>query len=259
MKTKIVRNVNANRGVRAKYRKRMLTLIDDMSASYVYWLSAQYNKTPPYMALLAQDATPSDTISKLLADLGQRWIDNFDANAPKIADAYVNAMGKTTDASFMAALRDAGFTVKFTLTPTVRDVLDASYAENVALIKSIPVQYHTQVEGIVMRSYTAGRDLETMVKELKALYPKAAHRAELIARDQSNKLNAVVTRARALENGLTTGLWLHSHAGKTPRPSHVAADKKPFDIAKGMLIDGEYIQPGEKINCRCGVRMLLPI
>ena len=110
-----------------------------------------------------------------------------------------------------------------------------------------------------MRSYSAGRDLATMVKELKTLYPAASHRAELIARDQSNKANAVVNRTRQMELGITEAIWMHSHAGKTPRPDHVAADGKRYKIAEGCLISGKYIQPGEEINCRCTSRPVLPI
>ena len=110
-----------------------------------------------------------------------------------------------------------------------------------------------------MRSYAAGRDLSTMVKELKQLYPAASHRAELIARDQSNKANAVVNRARQMELGITEAIWMHSHAGKNPRPDHVAANGKRYNIAEGCKISGEFIQPGEEINCRCTSRAILPI
>ena len=82
---------------------------------------------------------------------------------------------------------------------------------------------------------------------------------ELIARDQSNKANAVVSRARQLELGITDAIWMHSHAGKNPRKDHVAANGKRYKIAEGCLISGEYIQPGEEINCRCTSRPILPI
>jgi uncharacterized protein with gpF-like domain len=97
-----------------------------------------------------------------------------------------------------------------------------------------------------------------MVKALKALYPKAANRAVLIARDQSNKANGVVIRARRLELGISEAIWMHSHAGKVPRPDHVAANGRRFKVAEGCLISGEYIQPGELINCRCTSRAVLP-
>lgn len=252
---KTARAVHANRGLEARYRRQLQKLIAEMHGSVEYWLTAGYRKAPPVMAT---DASPAQRMRKILKGLADRWIAKFDEWAPLIAAAYTRDSFKATDSAFRAALRDAGWAVDFTMTPAMRDAFDATLAENVGLIKSIPEQYLNQVEGVVMRSYSAGRDLETMVKQLKELYPAAAHRAELIARDQSNKANATVNRARQMELGIVEGIWMHSHAGKTPRQSHVAANGKRFKIAEGCLIDGEHIMPGEKINCRCTWRPVLP-
>lgn len=262
VKPKTVRAVHANRGIEAKYRKTLQRMIAEMHGSVEYWLTAGYRKAPPRMAALvehAQDASPSDRIRKILDELAKRWIDRFEEYAPKLAEAYLQGMFKASDSAFRQALKEAGWTVEFKMTPAIRDAFNASLNENVGLIRSIPEKYLQQVEGVVMRSYSAGRDLETMVKDLKQLYPGASHRAELIARDQSNKANAVVNRARQMELGITEAIWMHSHAGKTPRPDHVAADGKRYKIAEGCKIDGEYIQPGEEINCRCTCRAVLPI
>lgn len=255
---KTSRAVHANRGIEARYRRQLQGLIAEMHGSLEYWLTAAYRKEPPRVAALAQDATPAQRIRKTLDALAKRWIAKFDEWAPKIAAAYVKDSFKATDSAFRQALLDAGWAVEFKMTPAMRDAYEATLAENVGLIKSIPEQYLRQVEGVVMRNYSAGRDLQTMVDQLKAIYPAASHRAELIARDQSNKANATVNKARQLELGITEGIWMHSHAGKTPRPSHVAANGKRFKIAEGCLIDGEHIMPGEKINCRCTWRAVLP-
>jgi SPP1 gp7 family putative phage head morphogenesis protein len=260
-KPKTLRPIHANRGVEAKYRKALMQLIDEMQNSIEYWLQAAYRKEPPKMVVeiqQAQDATPSQRANKAFKEVAKRWTERFEEVAPKIAESFATGMFKASDIAFTNALKESGFAVKFTMTPAMSDALQASISENVGLIKSIPERYLYQVQGIVMRSYTSGRDLATMVKDLKELYPKNADRAVLIARDQSNKANAVVNRARQLEIGITQALWMHSHAGKNPRPDHVAADGKPFDVAKGCLISGEYIQPGEKINCRCTSRAILP-
>lgn len=261
MTKKPLKPVHANRGIEARYRKQLKRLVDDMHASYEYWLAAAYRKEPPRMVKVvdqAQDASPVGYITRVLAELGARWIARFDEHAPKIADAYVKDMFKASDSAFMQALREAGFTVAFKLTPPVRDALNASIEANVALIQSIPEQYATQVQGAVMRSYSAGRDLQTMVKDIQAVYPTTLKRASLIARDQSNKANATVNRARQMELGITDAIWMHSHGGKEPRPDHVAANGKQYKIAQGCLISGKYIQPGEEINCRCTSRPILP-
>lgn len=260
IKPKTVRAVHPNRGLELTYRRNMQRLIAEMHASVDYWLQAAYRKEPPRMAaLVASDAAPSQKIKKTLDALAARWIAKFDEWAPKIADAYLRDAFKLSDNAFKQALKDAGWTVEFKMTPAVRDAFEASLTENIGLIRSIPEQYLQQVEGVVMRSYSAGRDLQTMVKELKQLYPKASDRAVLIARDQSNKANAVVNRARQMELGITEAIWMHSHAGKVPRPDHVAADGKRYKIAEGCKISGEFIQPGEAVNCRCTSRAILPI
>jgi len=258
---KTARPVRANVGIATAYQRRIQKLIAEMHGSIEYWLTAAYRKDPPRAAGLveqAQDKSPVDAIRKTLADLAERWTQKLDDTAEPIAESYVYQMFKASDSAMRAALKDAGWSVEFTMTPAMREALKASMAENVGLIRSIPRQYLQQVEGIVMRSYSAGRDLGTMVKELKALYPKASHRAVLIARDQSNKANAVVNRTRQLELGITEAIWRHSHAGREPRPDHVAADGKKYKIAEGCLISGKYIFPGTEINCRCSSAAVLP-
>jgi len=253
---KTLRPVHANAGVEVAYRKKLKGLIDTLSNSVEYWLKAAYRKNPPK---LATDASPVKTIQAELDNLAIYWIDRFEKSAPGIAEAYVNGMFDASDRSFQQALKDGGWIVPFKMTERVRTAFQASLAENVGLIKSIPVQYLQQVGGIVMRSYSNGRDLHTMVAEIKELYPAVANRAVLIARDQSNKANAVVNRERQLDLGITRAKWMHSHGGKEPRKDHLAADGKEYNIAKGCLISGDYIQPGEMINCRCTSRPILPI
>lgn len=233
----------------------MSLMIREMHDSVVFWVTAGYRKTPP---VLAQDATPSQEMQKILRDLAERWKRKFEDNAPKIAELYLRKMFNSSDNSLKQALKDAGWSVKFTMTPAVHDAFNASLAENVGLIKSIPDKYLQQVEGIVMRSYSGGGSLKDMIDGIVQLYPQAKNRAELIARDQSSKANSVVNRTRQLELGLTRAKWMHSHGGKESRLDHLAADGKEYDIDKGCLISGEYIQPGEKINCRCTSRPILP-
>lgn len=254
--------VHANRGIEAKYRRALQRVIAEMHGSVEYWLTAAYRKDPPRVATLvehAQDASPSASIKRTLDDLARRWIARFDEWAPKIAAAYLRGMFKSSDSAMRRALKDAGWTVDFRMTPPVRDAFSASLQENVGLIRSIPEKYLQQVEGVVMRSYSNGRELDGMVKDLKQLYPGVGNRAVLIARDQSNKANAVVNRIRQMELGITEAVWMHSHAGKIPRPEHLAANGRRYKIADGCKISGKFTQPGHEINCRCTSRPVLPI
>lgn len=264
------RAVYPNKGVEAAYRRALDKLIDEMSRSARYWVEAAYKANPPRMEVaqqesesadgMAQDALPSQELARRIAELSKRWIRRFDVMADAIAERFATAGQRSTDTSFQSALKDAGFAVNFKVTPVMRDAMNATIKENISLIKSIPRQYMLEVEGIVMRGFTAGRDLQAISEDLQKRYGVTSRRAALIARDQSNKLTATVTQARRVELGLFEAEWVHSGGGKEPRHSHVKAgqDRKRFDVRKGCYIDGEYILPGQLINCRCTSKTILP-
>lgn len=254
-KPKTVRAIHANRGVEVRYRKALEELIKEMSNSAEYWLAAQYRQAPPE---IAEDALPAAEMAARVREVSKRWIARFNDMADDIAKRFAAGAIKATDNSFQNALKDAGWAVDFKMTRAMQDVAKAAVVENVALIKSIPQQYFLEVEGIVMRGYSRGRDLQEITTELQSRYGITKRRAVLIARDQSNKLNAVTTQARRQELGITEAVWQHSHGGKEPRKSHVAADGRKFKIAEGCLIDGKRILPGEEINCRCVSKSVLP-
>jgi SPP1 gp7 family putative phage head morphogenesis protein len=131
---------------------------------------------------------------------------------------------------------------------------------NVSLIKSIPEEYLKQVEGAVMRSVQTGRDLGKLSKELQKKFGVSKRKAALISRDQNNKATSAFQRARQQELGITKAIWMHSHAGQEPRPSHVAMNGKEYDINKGMWDrdEQEWIFPGQLINCRCTSKSIIP-
>jgi uncharacterized protein with gpF-like domain len=252
---KEARAVHANRGIEAAYRRKLQAMVHEMQESVLYWVKAGYRADEP---TLAQDASPSQEMQKRISNLGLRWAARFESMADKIAKMFAEDMFGATDTAMMSAFRDAGWTIKFKPSKGVTDALNASVGENVSLIKSIDSQFFTQIEGAVMRGYSMGRDLKYITDQIEDIGGVSRRRAAFIARDQANKLNSACTNARRTQYGITEAIWQHSHGGKEPRPDHVAAHGTRFEIAKGCLISAEYIQPGEKINCRCTSRSVLP-
>ena len=244
-----------NAGVEAWYRKELDKLVREMQKSMVYWLAANYKASG---AAVAMDASPAVFMRDAMRKLARRWQKRFDDIAAKLAQRFTSDAMKNSDVSLYNALESAGLTVEFKMTPAMNNALQATITENVNLIKSIPEQYLTQVEGLVMRSVSRGRDLAYLTDELEKRYGITRRRAALIARDQNNKATSVMQTARQQSLGITKGIWRHSHAGKEPRPSHVKADGKEFDLSKGMYLDGKWILPGEEINCRCTWSPVIP-
>lgn len=248
-----MRATRPNVGIEHAYRDKLLRLVDDMGRSYVHFIRAQYRATPPEM--LTQDASPAKELQKALKGLFDRWESNFADAAPKLARWFTRSTTNRCDASLKKILRDAGISVRFQLTAPVRDILDATVTENVSLIKSIPAKFHLEIEGIVMRSVVEGRDLSDLTRELQHRYKLTRSRAELIALDQNNKVTSAIRRAREIDAGIEEGIWLHSHAGREPRPTHLANHGKRFSLVDGWFDPDPKVRkkiwPGQLIRCRC--------
>lgn len=246
---KVLRPVHPNVGLEVEYRRKLKRLVDEMSRSYAHWIRAQYRRDPPAMAM---DEPPSRKLERELSILGRQWLKRFDEAAPKLAQWFALATHNRSRDALKRILADAGISIPFQMTPAMRDVFHATVVENVSLIKSIQSQYHAEVQGMVMRSAAAGRDLEILTKDLQSRFGVTNRRAALIARDQNNKCTASFVRVRQEQLGLKAK-WLHSAGGKEPRPTHVANSGKLYDPAKGWLDPavGRRIWPGTEINCRC--------
>lgn len=264
--------IGYNAGVEAAYRRKLEELVRDMSDSMRYWLGAEYRRQEPRIeaynepsalvpdrsvpaSRVTGDASPVSDLLTRLRKQRRRWIRQFGAHADAIADWFARQALRSADTQTRASISElAGFTVQFQASRGMETVLQSVIAENVALIRSIPQQYALEVEGIVMRGVREGRNLAYIKEELQRRYDITARRATTIARDQTHKAMQSFGRARLKQNGITRAIWVHVGGTTDPRPSHVAAHGKEFDLAEGLEIDGEKIFPGEKINCRCRMR-----
>jgi SPP1 gp7 family putative phage head morphogenesis protein len=257
-----VRPVRPNAGVQAQYRKQLDQMIDAMQKSLVWWLSAQYRANSP---TLAEDAgkersvgSPAMTLRRAMHRLTTYWQRRFDERSRQMALNFSDKAMGNADFQLRESLKASGFSVEFKMTAAANDVYQATIGENVGLIRSIAAEHLQEVEGLVMRSVTQGRKLDDLSKDLEKRYQVTKRRAALIARDQNNKATATITRVRQQGLGIKQARWMHSAGGKEPRQSHVAASGKLYDVDKGMYIDGEWIRPGEMINCRCVAQSVIP-
>lgn len=290
--------VRPSAGIRANYDARIRRLVDEMHASVLYWLTAAYRRegdrievlgaTDAYIGVslrepsthgrssgelecsglfsrspddyLAADARPSTALNEVIRRLRRRWLSRFDEASTDLARYFATAIWRRSSDELRKILRRGNLSVEFRPGRAARDALAAIVAENVALIKSIPEQYLTQVEGSVMRSVLAGRDLGSLSADLQHQHGVARRRAELISLDQNNKATGAIQRVQYLDLGIERAIWRHSHAGKEPRPTHVANDGQEYDVRTGWYDPhvGRYIRTGELIHCRCFSQPILP-
>ena len=260
----VLKAVQPNAGIAAAVSRLLVALVDEMETSTLHWLEAAYKRAPP---AIAQDELSSAAMRAAIRKLAVQWRRRFGQMAWRVKRYFDQAIPDRVDAQLMKIMKDAGWTVEFNMTQAQRDVVGAIVHENVSLIRSIPAQHFAKVEGVVMRSVAAGYNLKTLREDLQAEFGVTKKRAQFIASDQCRKATAMLGRARQVELGVRECVWIHSHAGRTPRPNHVkfGVDKARYDPAKGLWDPdadgkgkGRFVIPSQLINCRCLSRPILP-
>ena len=260
---KAIKPVRANIGLRARYRRKLEYMLDQMHWDVSETILAAYAEAPPVATAMAGDRTPSERLAGIVRALSAKWIRRINEGAQQLAEWFALSVKQRSDITLKRILREAGISVRFKPTAAVVDAMTAGVIENVSLIKSIPQQYFTRIEGAVMRSAATGRDVGALTRELSSGYGITARRAKFIARDQTNKMTAVIVKTRQSEIGATHAIWRHSHGAHEPRPSHLAADGRRYEIDKGMYLEDvggkwAWLQPGYAINCGCVSQTIIP-
>lgn len=204
------------------------------------------------------DASISAQARIMLRKLQQKWGRIFTRESTKIVDQIVNGIDKAAGDTLKQSLKQlsGGMTLKTDAMPAaLKQSIGAAIAENVALIKSIGQQYHTQIEGAVMRSLQpGGRGLADVNEALQKYEGVTDRRAAIIAKDQTRKIQASISIERAKSAGIKKFKWLHSRGGSEPRADHVAMSGNVYSYDDPPVIDqrtGKRGFPGQAVQCRC--------
>lgn len=139
-----------------------------------------------------------------------------------------------------------------------RKKLDEAISHNIDLIKTIPKRYLESVKKEFSKATAKGWDMQRINQVLTERYDISRRHAFNIAVDQQNKVINDVSNQINQDAGLFLVKWVHRAGVRSPRHSHLEADGKIFDIRKGCKIEGEWIMPGEKINCHCFSVPIIP-
>ena len=169
----------------------------------------------------------------------------------------------------------------FALTPNYTDAQKAEIAkfveESVNLIKTIPMNYLNEVQDSVRDAVERGGDRAAIHEAIKDKFDhpivnrkageseedalkRAERRADLIAKDQVQKVTQQMAMSNAKAYGATKGEWIHIPGEKTSRITHMEMDSKVFDIDKGLYDSdvGRFVLPGELPFCMCSCAFLFP-
>lgn len=249
-----------NFAVRERYSKSLVALIKQMTEQTAREITKNL-KTPHAKEYFAEDASVSSSSRILTNQLRKKFVELFSKKAKDLAEGMVGDTDKASSGALHHSLKQLSGGLSLgtrVFSNETNEIITATIAENVSLIKSIPQQYFTDIEGAVMRSITTGNGLQDLVPFLKSHESITIKRARLIAGDQSRKAFSNITASRMKELNVKKYRWIHSSAAEEPRPLHVklsgtiqSLDKPPIiQYAKGKQPEVRG-KPGDLINCLC--------
>ena len=227
--------------------------------------------SPEAVAFYAQDASLASQARMLMNRLERNFDKLFARRSKALADAMVNRSKKASKSALHSSLKQlsGGLSIKTDiLTGQLNDIVTATVAENVGLIKTIPETYFANVRGAVMRSITQPDQggLAELTKSIDSMLDMRAkqirNKARNVALDQSRKAYNNINKGRMEAVGIEEFIWVHSGGGQKPRSLHQnILNGKTFRFDDLPIIDqrtGERGIPGQAINCRCVMTPVIP-
>ena len=242
---KELKRVPPNKGIEKEYKRKLDKLVKAMSASVMYWVLADFgNRSAWQMA---------NAIRKRV----KQWDKIFGDKAERIALWFVKSVRKQTETGMALAFKDAGYKMK---RQTPEEVIKAVAYENIELIKSVPEKYFIGIKEVALLSLMYGWSKDKLSQELEKRNGIVLRRVKNIASDQTHKTTELIKRGISLNNGIRYAKWVYTWRSETPRENHIMMDGLVYDMEKGALTPegDEIIFPGQKINCKCDFRPVIP-
>ncbi len=204
----------------------------------------------------------TDAKRKKTPDEVDAWLDDVDVRLTQVVPAArsrkaAKVVAKRVD-KHNRTQRDRQWKQALGIDLRGRDVdtskkLTGFVRENVGLISTIPKRLHRDVRALVDQASTTGMRVGTLAKQIEARFDVSKSRAQLIARDQTNKLNGELTQIRQEAVGITTYDWATSEDERV-RPDHAALDGTTQKWSKPPVVDKRTrrrAHPGGDYQCRC--------
>jgi SPP1 gp7 family putative phage head morphogenesis protein len=210
----------------------------------------------------AMDASLASQARILSNALRDKFATLFAKLATPLAQTMTQQTEKDSATKLGVSLREMSgqYTLRTDVfTDKLRDVLTATVAENVALIKRIPEKYLDNVQGSVMRSIQTGNGLADLQPQLDKYGVQTRNWAKNVALDQTRKAYNGINAARMQALGVKKFEWVHSGGSNHPREYHRdELNGKIFSFDDLPHLDGpnqgERGIPGQAPYCRCTMR-----
>lgn len=217
---------------------------------------------------VAMDASDASQARIVLNALSTKFNKMFASLAKPVAQKMVDQVDKNSASTLKASVGEMIGTYALKtdiLTGELNDIIIASVAANVDLIKRVPQKYLDQVRGDVLRSIQSGRGTADLVPALEAQGVKVKNWAHNVALDQTRKAYNAINAGRMSALGIDDYEWIHSGGSNHPRSYHkhtlngsMCKLSAPPVIQEATGSQSEIRgKPGDLPYCRCIMRPVM--
>lgn len=236
-----------------KYRRQLLALTNSI-------YEAVETKIYPLLLTLESDYTSdsdySDTLIRALDAIESSYRD-VTPYAQQTASAFVAGLNSTNKRRFYSSLENSvGVNMESVIkNEGLSDIVNSDIRTNVSLIKSIPPEQFNKIEQIIFTNVTQGTGASSIIKQLREAGASSNKRARFIARDQTAKINANLSQARAENLGAEEYIWRTAEDGRV-RDSHRVKNGKIYRYDNPPSDTG---RPASDYNCRCIAQPIIKV
>lgn len=217
-------------------------------ASYIAPYNAKLDRFRCAAIPIVHDSALDDMLAQQLERLAAEFGD-IDSLALRLAtEAAQRALANTDNVLSKSIKAVTGIDISPALTkaPDVQQALDFHTRTNIDLITSIPEQYFEKISESVTANFKAGMRYEDIADEIAHIGGVTDSRANLIARDQTSKMNGAFNEIRQTDLGIEGYIWQGAE-DERERETHLANEGQFFRWDSPP----DTGHPGQDIQCRC--------
>lgn len=263
-KPKAGRTVPSPVGISTRYNAEMQALVSEMLRETEREVRKLFESPVAVESHVMTDASISSQARILINALQTTFSLKFAQRSKPLAERMVSQATAASATAVKRSLKSLSVGMALATaslkTGPLAEIIKASVAENVGLIRTIPEKYLDNVRGAVMRSITTGNGLQDLVPFFEKQAGQTERSAKNTALDQTRKAYQSMNAERMKAAGVKSFEWVHSGGGQKPRPDHVAMSGNVYRYDDLPVIDertGEKGIPGQAPNCRCTSRPVL--
>jgi len=188
----------------------------------------------------------------------RRYADALTGWAQSTARRMVADVAARDERAWMRASQEMGAEIGRIIKRTpIGEAMRAVMAEQVTLIRSLPLEAAERVHRLVIEGQETGARAETIAREIMRTGEVTKSRAMLIARTEVGRASSTLTMARAEAIGSVGYIWRTSRDSDV-RPSHKRMEGRFVSWAEPPELDGMTGHAGALPNCRCYSEPVIP-